>query len=167
MKKKQLMDSWRAIPALIELGEFRESSKLNNRVREFIEEPPYNGFILWTKNPWFMLEIFFWALFGILSSKIIECGYYVRANRYYEEGTFMHISHIVAVPFMVLVSMMLLSLLSFQVNMPSSQSPTTVDLANPLILAALSFILAFRPWGVRRFITTASDKVTGVKSNDS
>jgi hypothetical protein len=147
--------------------QLESASKLLNQLRGKIKAPAVSGFIPWTSHPWQLLEILFWALAGILAHKIIESGYYLRFNRFYREGINMHIAHIVAIPFLVLVGMILLSLVSFQVTLPDTGTKATIDLSNQYFLASISFILAFRPWGIWRFIVAAGDRIMGDKDGEA
>lgn len=164
--KDLMIKKWTDISAQIKSNNVNELNGSISGLLHNIENPNLTGFISWTKSPWFMFEIFLWALMGILAAKIIEAGYYLRRCRFYKEGIFMHVSQLIAIPFMVLVTMMVLSLVSFQINIPGNDGSTAINLSNPIILAAISFILAFRPWGVRRFIFSANDRLTGGDQNN-
>lgn len=137
-----------------------------DELKEGVKTPPTLEKLPWTLPPWNYLEILFWALAGILSSKILTTGYYLRRRRFYQEGIYMHLSHIVAIPFMVLVAMILLSLISFEINI-SGGTPARFSLADPSFLAAFSFILAAQPWEIWDFIKDAGQAIRRRKDDDS
>lgn len=113
----------------------------------------------WSQAPWTYLEIFFWALAGILVGKLLEIGSYLRWRRFYVEGILMHISQILAVPFVVLVTILLLSLIEFSITLADS-STITVDLSNPIVLVTLAFILAAVPWQTWGIIRSAGQAIS-------
>lgn len=164
MNDKQVMLSrWNNIKNDIKVNDFKDAHKKIRKLNYLVQHPPSKGYIPWNKYPWYMLEILFWAFAGILSIKILESGYYLRKRSFYRSGIFMHLSQIIAIPFMVLVSVMLLSLVSFHISIPGSEGTAVIDLSNSTILSAISFILAFSPWGVRSFIENTAERMTGDK----
>jgi len=114
---------------------------------------------LWSEPPSSYLEVLFWSLAGILVSLLVTCGYYLRRKRFYVEGIWMHLSHLLAVPFLALVVVFLLSQLKLTVQI--DQSEIALDITDPRLLAALSFIIAARPWGMIDFVREASGSIFG------
>jgi hypothetical protein len=110
--------------------------------------------------PWNFLEVFFWALAGVLVYKIIEVGSYLRWGSFYQEGMPMHLSHLVTIPLQVLVAILLLSLITIQIDL-LGDNQVTLNLSNPALLAAVSFLLGSRPWAVWGFIRSAAGRVAG------
>ncbi len=151
------------------LGKVEKARSQNNSValihqlsalEEGIQNPVITKvFSKWTEYPWLMLEVLLWALAGILVHKIIVVGSYLRFGSFYSRGIPMHLSHYFAVPLMVLVAMMLLSLVSFEFALESGQS-VKIDFKYPYILAAFSFVLANQPWGILRFIHSSAKSIT-------
>ena len=70
----------------------------------------------------------------------------------------MHISHLVSVPLLVLVIVFILSLVTLSIILAGNE--VTLDLADPRVLVAVSFILGSRPWALRDFIQRTSEKIT-------
>ena len=86
-----------------------------------------------------------------------------KAGRFYREGIVMHISHIVAVPFLALVAVLLLSLVTVQITL-AGDNQVKLDLADPRVLAAVSFVISAQPWAIWKFVQDAAGKFTsGIK----
>lgn len=162
--KPAFRDSLAALPALILKSQAKNNSiamlSQLEALDKGIKKPALKkGFSPWTEYPLLMLEVLMWAFAGILAHKIIIAGSYLRFNRFYTRGIPMHLSHYFAVPLMVLVTMMLLSLVSFEFSLEQGK-PVKIDLKNAYILAAFSFVLANQPWAIRRFIRTSGLSLT-------
>ena len=114
---------------------------------------------LWGEEPLRFLEVFFWGLAGVLVDKLMSVGYYLRRGTFYRSGILMHVSHIVSVPLLTLVVVFLLSLVTLSLTLTGSNE-VQLDLSDPRILVAVSFILGSRPWGMRDFIQRTSEKIT-------
>ena len=113
---------------------------------------------LWIEEPFRFLEVLFWGLAGVLVDKLMSIGYYLRRGTFYREGILMHISHLVSVPLLVLVVVFILSLVTLSITLAGNE--VTLDLADPRVLVAVSFILGSRPWALRDFIQRTSEKIT-------
>ncbi len=122
-------------------------------------EPPWPGFIPWRQDPWRYLEIIFWALAGVLVQKIISSGAYLWRGTFQNKGIWMQLSHLFTVPLLVLVTMMVLSMISFQFS-PSDGKSIIIDIGEPNITRAFSFILAVAPWGVWDFVQDQARRLT-------
>ncbi len=119
----------------------------------------HHGYI-WNEMPWRLLEILFWATAGVLVNKIMTTGYYMRKRTFYREGIIMHYSHLFAVPLMVLVVVLLLSVFSIQFIFQNDAS-LKLDLNNPVMLISIAFLLASRPWAIRDFLKEKAGNVLG------
>ena len=115
---------------------------------------------LWDRDPWRLLEVLMWGLAGVLVHKIIIAGWYLRANKFYREGIVMHIGHIITTPLLVLVAVLLLSLATLSITLASGNQ-LTLDLSDPRILVAVSFLLGTSPWPLWNFIEDTAKRVTG------
>ncbi len=113
----------------------------------------------WSTEPLRYIEVFLWGLAGILVSKIIESGSYLRWKTFYREGIVMHISHIVTVPLLVLVTVLLLSQITLELTL-ASENTLKLDLSNAPILVAVSFVLGTVPWRLWGFIRATAEGVT-------
>jgi hypothetical protein len=120
---------------------------------------PKTGF-LWVQDPWRFLEILFWGLAGVLVNKIITTGWYLRTQRFYREGLVMHIAHLVTTPLLVLVAVLILSLVTLSFTL-ASNSEVTIDLSEPSVLIAFSFIIGTVPWPLWNFIENSARHFTG------
>jgi hypothetical protein len=118
------------------------------------------SFAKWDKDPWRFLEIIMWGLGGVLVNKIINCGWFLRSQKFYREGIIMHIAHLVSTPLLVLVAVLLLSLATFKLTL-SSGSEVTVDLSQFPILIAVSFLLGSSPWPLWNLIERSAKSITG------
>jgi hypothetical protein len=70
----------------------------------------------------------------------------------------MHLAHLFTVPMLVLVTMMLLSMISFSFDGNGTQS-VVIDIGDPAITRAFSFILAVAPWGVWNFVRAQGERI--------
>lgn len=118
------------------------------------------GFEIWSKDPLRFLEILLWGLAGILVSKIFITGWYLRKHRFYREGVLMHIAHIVATPFLVLVMVLLLSQVALTFTLANSNE-VTIDLSEPALMVAFAFIIGTSPWPLWNFILNSAKRFTG------
>ncbi len=118
------------------------------------------GSFIWTGGPWRFLEIFMWSLAGILVHKIITTGWYLRAQRFYQEGMLMHVAHIATTPLLVLVAVVILSLASLTLTL-ANDNQVSLDLSDPNIMIAIAFLLGTSPWPLWRFIEDTAKRVTG------
>lgn len=112
----------------------------------------------WGSEPMQYAEIFFWGLAGILVSKIIEIGSFLRWRKFYREGLTMHIAHVITVPVLALVTAILLA--QFNLSFSLADNNATLDLSNPALLAALAFVIGTVPWKVWGFIQSTAEQVT-------
>jgi len=115
---------------------------------------------LWDQDPQRFFEVLMWGLAGVLVYKIITVGWYLRNQRFYREGVVMHIGHIVTTPLLVLVAVLLLSLATLSIKLASGNQ-LTLDLSDPRIMAAVSFLLGTSPWPLWNFIEDTAKRVTG------
>jgi hypothetical protein len=125
---------------------------------------PHSGF-LWLKDPWRFLEIFLWGLAGVLVNKIITTGWYLRSQRFYREGLVMHIAHLVTTPLLVLVAVLILSLVTLSFTL-ATNNEVTLDLSEPSIMIAFSFIIGTAPWPLWNFIEDSARRFTGQQEDD-
>ena len=114
---------------------------------------------LWGEEPFRFLEVLFWGMAGVLVDKLMSIGFYLRRGTFYREGMLMHISHIVSVPLLAVVVVFILSLVTMNVTLAGSNE-VTLDLGDPRVLVALSFILGSRPWAMRDFLQRTAERVT-------
>lgn len=121
---------------------------------------PVGEFSIWTEDPLRLIEIFLWGLTGILVSKIITSGWYLRRHRFYRDGILMHIGHIIATPILVLVIVLLLSEVSFSFTL-AQNNEVIIDLSVPALLVAFSFIIGTSPWPLWNFILDTAKRFTG------
>jgi hypothetical protein len=121
---------------------------------------PVGEFTIWTEDPLRLLEIFLWGLAGILVSKIIMTGWYLRRHRFYRDGILMHIAHIIATPILVLVIVLLLSEVSFSFTL-ANNNEISIDLSVPALMVAFSFIIGTSPWPLWNFILDTAKRFTG------
>ena len=118
------------------------------------------GFKIWSEAPLSYLEILLWGLAGILVSKIITTGWYLRNHRFYREGILMHIAHIVATPLLVLVTVLLLSQVTLTFSLANSND-VAIDLSEPALMVAFAFIIGTSPWPLWNFILNTAKRFTG------
>lgn len=114
---------------------------------------------LWGDEPFRFLEVLFWGLAGVLVDKLMSIGYYLRRGTFYRSGILMHVSHLISVPLLSVVIVFLLSLVTLSLTL-TSNNEITLDLSDPRVLVAVSFILGSRPWGMRDFIQRTAEKIT-------
>jgi hypothetical protein len=115
---------------------------------------------LWDQDPQRFFEVLMWGLAGVLVYKIIIVGWYLRSQRFYREGIVMHIAHIITTPLLVLVAVLLLSLATLSIKLASGNQ-LTLDLSDPRIMVAVSFLLGTSPWPLWGFIEDTAKRVTG------
>jgi hypothetical protein len=72
---------------------------------------------MWDASPWRYVEVIFWGLAGVLINKIISSGWFLRSQRFYREGTIMHVAHLVATPLLVFVAVLILSLATLKLTL--------------------------------------------------
>jgi len=115
---------------------------------------------LWDQDPLRFFEVLMWGLAGVLVYKIITVGWYLRNQRFYREGIVMHIGHIITTPLLVLVAVLLLSLATLSITLASGNQ-LSLDLSDPRIMVAVSFLLGTSPWPLWNFIENTAKRVTG------
>jgi hypothetical protein len=120
---------------------------------------------LWVKDPWRFPEILFWGLAGVLVNKIITTGWYLRTQKFYREGLVMHIAHLVTTPLLVLVAVLILSLVTLSFTL-ATNNEVKIDLAEPSIMIAFSFIIGTVPWPLWNFIEDMAKRFTGQLDED-
>ena len=118
-----------------------------------------NSFI-WSTGKFQYFELLLWSMAGILVNKIIICGWYIRSNRFYREGLFMHIAHLVTTPLLVLVTVIILSLASISIKLANSNE-FVLNLSEPNVMIAAAFILGTNPWPLWGFVEGTAKKITG------
>jgi hypothetical protein len=110
----------------------------------------------WYEAPAIYLEVLMWSLAGILVSLMISSGYYLRRRRFYAEGIWMHVSHLFSAPLIALVMVFLIAQVNLTVQIDTSQ--VTLNVHNPVLLAAISFAIAVRPWALIEFVREAGSR---------
>lgn len=105
---------------------------------------------LWSEPPMSYLEVLFWSLAGILISVFISSGFYLRNKRFYAEGIWMHVSHLLTMPILSLVVVFLISMIKFSIQIEDSE--IVLNINDPRLLVAISFIIAVRPWDIIAFV---------------
>ncbi len=133
-------------------------------LKEFIQTPPQSRFSIWTEDPLRMLEILLWGLAGILVTKIIQVGWYLRKQTYQSRGFWMHLSHLVTTPLLVLVAVLLLSLVTLKFTL-AGNNEVTIDLSDPRLMVAFAFIIGTSPWPLWNFIEDTAKKFTGSRED--
>lgn len=128
-------------------------------LRRLVESSAPRGFTLWAVYPWSFVEVLLWGLAGVLVNKIFITSWYLRSQRFYREGIVMHIGHIVTTPLLVLIAVVLLSLVTFTFTLANSNE-VTLDLSDPRILIAVSFLLGTSPWPLWNFVEDAGKRLT-------
>jgi hypothetical protein len=121
---------------------------------------PEGEFSIWSDEPLRFIEIFLWGLAGILVSKIITTGWYLRNHRFYREGILMHIAHIIATPILVLVTVFLLSEVALSFTLDQGNE-ITIDLSVPALMVAFAFTIGTSPWPLWNFILKTAKRFTG------
>jgi hypothetical protein len=121
---------------------------------------PGQAFKIWDEDPLRFLEIILWGLTGIVVSKIITIGWYLRGHRFYKEGILMHIAHIIATPILVLIIVLLLSQVALKFTLANTNE-VTLDLSVPTVMVAFAFIIGTSPWPLWNFILNTAKRFTG------
>lgn len=137
--------------------------KLAQRIdtlREIIEAPEPRTAGIWDQDPLRNIEVLLWALAGILISKIFMTGWWLRRRTFYKEGIIMHVAHIIATPVMVLVVVFLLSLVSLKITLAGGNE-LALDLSDPRVMVAFSFLLGTIPWPLWDFIKDTAERFPG------
>ena len=129
-------------------------------LQRLVEAPSEAEVGPWIRDPWRFLEILMWGLAGILVTKIFRIGWYLRSQKFYREGFVMHISHLVTTPLLVLVAVLLLSLVTLNITLAGGNE-LTVDLSEPSIMVAVSFLLGTVPWPLWNFIQNTAERFAG------
>ena len=120
-----------------------KTGSLQAREKEIALANPASFF--WSKGRRVWLEILCWAFFGIMTRLIVSCGWYVYKDRFYKRAVWQHASLLLVVPGLTLVLVLVLSLFSLNFPIEGGDS-VAIELSNPLILAAVSFLVACVPW---------------------
>jgi hypothetical protein len=115
------------------------------------------GFAFWSTDPLRYLEVLFWGTFGILVSKVITIGWYLRGHRYYREGKIMHLSHIFTTPILVLVVVLLLSQVDLSFTLADNNT-VALSLSEPAIMVAFAFIIGSAPWPLWNYIKNTAEQ---------
>jgi hypothetical protein len=126
---------------------------------------PGQGFKLWSDDPLRFLEIILWGVAGIIMSKIITIGWYLRGHRFYREGILMHIAHIIATPILVLIIVLLLVQVEMKFTLANSND-VILDLSVPTVMVAFAFIIGTSPWPLWNFILNTAKRFTGQLGGD-
>jgi hypothetical protein len=100
----------------------------------------------WNQEPWRFIEVLLWGLAGVLIRQILDAAKYVRRDRFYREGLALHLAQVFTSPIITLVSVFILSLIKLEVTIAGSA--VELDLSNPAILVALSFLIGINFWNV-------------------
>jgi hypothetical protein len=135
-------------------------------LKEFIESPPQSRFTIWTEDPLRMIEILMWGFAGILVTKIIQVGWYLRKQTYQSRGFWMHLAHLTTTPLLVLVTVFLLSLVTLQFTL-AGNNEVTIDLSDPRLMVAFAFIIGTSPWPLWNFIESTARKFAGSRDDDN
>ena len=116
--------------------------------------------LFWDQEPWSYLEVVFWAITGTLVHLIIRIGSYLRWGHFYREGIVMHIAQMITIPLLALVLVWLLSTVELTVTFVGDNN-LQLDLSDPRLLAAVSFLIGSRPWDVWDVLQETAGKITG------
>jgi len=146
------------VSGLVQQGKHDEALTRLETVRRMTDSLGTKG-IFWEDEPWRFLEVFMWGLAGILINLIITTGTYLRQRNFYREGVIMHISLIIAVPFLALIFVLLLSLVTVKLTLVGSE--VQLDLSDPRVLVAVSFLIGTVPWNIWRFVRGTGERLTG------
>jgi hypothetical protein len=125
-------------------------------LHQLIIPPATEGEAFWVDIPLRYVEILFWGLFGILVSKIINIGWYLRKHRYYREGKIMHLSQIFTIPILVLVVVLLLSTVNLTFTL-AEDNTVNISLSEPAIMVAFAFMIGTVPWPLWNFIRKSAE----------
>jgi hypothetical protein len=148
------------IEAFAQTGEKQQLLARLAVLSQMVGSPSEPEIAPWDQDPWRYLEVLFWALAGILVNKVIIVGWYLRNQRFYREGLVMHIAHLVSTPLLVLVAVLLLSLATLDITL-SGGNQLTLDLSEPNIMIAVSFLLGTIPWPLWNFIEDTAERFAG------
>ncbi len=121
---------------------------------------PGQGFVIWSQDPLRYLEIILWGLAGIVVSKIVSTGFYLRWHRFYREGILMSIAHVIVTPIIVLIVVLLLAQVQLKFTLANSND-ITLDLSIPTVMVAFAFIIGTSPWPLWKFIQDTAKRFTG------
>ncbi len=91
---------------------------------------------------------------------IVSCGYCIYEVRFYSDGIYWHVVNLLTVPLLVLVFVLLLSQVTLTISVASSYD-MRLDLSNPLVLVAVSFLLGVLPWNLWRRLRQFADVFSG------
>ena len=138
------------------VAEVIASSPVHNAA---VEDPPSRG-LFWTREPFRYLEVFFWGLAGTLVALILSTGNYMRKRRFYREGIWQSTAQIVTIPPLALVVVLLLSQTTFSLTLANSTG-LQINLSDPRLLAAVSFLIGVQPWDTWRFVRETAGQITG------
>ncbi len=97
---------------------------------------------LWQKGSQRYFEILFWAVAGILVRLILTVAGYLRRGRFYRSGLYLHWALLICSPILTVVFVLLFSTVQIQAQ------GITLQLSDPRIQVAASFLLAATPWGL-------------------
>lgn len=162
-EEMQVLDTARGLVTRAEMS-IADNDKAAARVQletlRGLVEMPRAGNFFWLQEPWRFLEVLFWGLAGILARLIMSVGSYLRWGRFYREGLPMHMAQLVTIPLLVLVVVLLLSMVTIQLTLAGG-TEVSLDLRDPRLLAAASFLIAIGPWEVWGFIRDASSRILG------
>jgi len=128
-------------------------------LRSLISAPPSEEYF-WNSGSFRFLEVLLWGMAGVLVNLIITSGNYLRWRRFYREGIVMHVAQLVTVPVLALVFVLLLSLVTLEVTLAGGND-LKVDLSDPRVLAAVSFLIGSQPWNLWDFLQETAGKLTG------
>jgi hypothetical protein len=128
-------------------------------LHRLVKDPPADGFF-WRQEPWEFVEVLMWGLAGVLVSLIITTGRYLFRQSFWPRGLYMHLSQIIGVPLMALVFVWLLSKTTLSLVVAGNQ--VQLNLSEPRILAAVSFVIGSRPWILWGFITQTAETLLSV-----
>jgi hypothetical protein len=137
-----------------------ESSSLPSRIdvlRQIVAAPRQSEVGIWERDPLRIIEVLLWGLAGILVNKIMITGWWLYQRRFYKDGIVMHVAHLVATPIMVLVLVFLLSLVSLSITLASGNA-LTLDLSDPRVMVAFSFLMGTIPWPLYNFIESTAKR---------
>jgi ABC-type sugar transport system permease subunit len=127
---------------------------------------PMTRRVLWAREPWSFVEILFRALAGVIVNLIVKSGSYLRWHRFYREGLFLHWAQFFTAPIVVVVLVFLLSTVKFTIAVGGA-GDVTLDLSDPRMLAAASFLLGVLPWGAWDALQKAAGRLTGQVTDES
>jgi hypothetical protein len=119
--------------------------------------------LFWNTGTLRYIEVLFWSLAGALVNLILTTASYLRWKRFYKEGIVLHISQLITIPILSMVFILLVSLV--QLNITVSGSQLQLDLSDPRILVAVSFVIGSRPWSLWGFIQSRATSLLGNGDN--